>query len=509
MRPLALGLRGPNRVAIGRVRRMVAALRRLGGNLWMVDNAFSGAFVDNVGTTPVTAYADLLGLTTDRLGVLGPNLVTTPSVTGAAIDGVTSITTYANGPGRMVAGDAYQVTYTVTGFSGTSDVGFLSGSFALIPNGSRATANGTYTFVATAINPDIVTFTRPISNTANLSNITVRKLTGSHATQSAVASKPTVQRVPKRLGPNAVVNGTFDSGTTGWTQIGGVSQSASGGVLTVTSVGAAGGSFQDVLTQAATVKITVRARNVSGSGSQIWGLAQTGGFTNSTIATVSSTSWQDYPLVVNRISGASGVRVYITAQTNPGAIEVDSVEVQEVLEWASVISFDGNNDFLTLGSVPFQMTDDHCVIAGAATNDISTFRALFACSNSVTANSRIQLYTAQTSGLLTGMWRDDANVANLVSIGTTSAGVPYVATMRKVGSQLAGRKDGGAWVTTTAALGATTLNRADICAASAVGTPSSFHSGPLYAEAVVKGTVSDADVAIIEQGIAALQGRTL
>lgn len=241
-RPLALGLRGPNRVAIGRVRRMVAALRRLGGNLWMVDTAFSGAFVDNVGTQPVTAYADLLGLTTDRLGLLGANLFT-----GTYALGAFTTATYSGGeatvtfggtvpasgnnwlsiPGNTAAGTFSVIEYWATYVSGGNlEVGStwqVGDTITAASNGGvrrRYTTRVRTGYASIGWGPASFGATSA-GSVWKVEVISVRELTGSHATQSAVASKPTVQRINGRNvisfdGSNDFLQTGISTGNEGW-----------------------------------------------------------------------------------------------------------------------------------------------------------------------------------------------------------------------------------------------------------------------------------------------------
>lgn len=559
---LGLGL-GRRRGAQHPVSRMISALRRLGGNLWMVDNAYTGAFVDNVGTTPVTAYAGLLGLTTDRLGVLGVNLVTTPSVTGAAVDSVTAVLPYPVGFG-MTVGKTYRCTYTVSGFSGSLDVGFASGSFSAVTGATRVSANGTYSFTATAVNQDINVFTRPISNTANFSNVAVRELTGNHATQSAVASKPSVQRVPKRTrGATNLLLRSGDFSNAAWTKAGATVATGQadpfGGTAASKLVESATNSahyfLQSVVSGTGTAtsawvvkpagrtKIQIRSESPqTGMLATMFNLA-TGAIQNGTgsivaldngfflcVATAPSNgtgangyhlmqtlsdSWQE----TYTGDGTSGVIVYlaalftgtITAQQiiDNGGIPITTTQpLPNVLEWANVISFDGSNDFLQTG---ITTGNEGWVCAGV------TFGAPIANDETVFSNGA-------GSATLKGVWfvrlaNGPASDSVRFSVGN---GTALTHALAPSGMTVLGvpRVIEGGWTASTVMVGVDGQTNSVARTGDATPAPnppligaylSGFHhlQGPMHAIAYAPVLPDAATRKIIRNGIAALQGRTL
>lgn len=199
---LSLGL-ASNSNGRNAVSRMVATLRRLGGSLWMVDNAFSGSYIDNVGTTPVTAYGDLLGLTTDWLGVLGPELAGLSSAwqsygTGISLSGgqmVFSATPAGQCSMRgtpLAANKTYALEITVPSIAGGALSMFLGGGAGI----TNITTPGTYrgVYKATSIDGPYL-WVSSGTVTAVVTVASCKEITGNHATQSAVASKPSVQRI--------------------------------------------------------------------------------------------------------------------------------------------------------------------------------------------------------------------------------------------------------------------------------------------------------------------------
>lgn len=138
------------------------------------------------------------------------------------------------------------------------------------------------------------------------------------------------------VGPELVTNSGFDAGLSGWTTIGGSTQSVSSGLLTISGGGAAGGVYQDIATTAAYLLITVQVRRVSGTGNgAVWGVPRTGGFAapNSqlTVSTTVASALGSMSFLLQREPTASGVRVYVQAVGGDGVFEVDSISVREWL----------------------------------------------------------------------------------------------------------------------------------------------------------------------------------
>lgn len=157
------------------------------------DWATSGAlFQDSAGTTPVTALEQPVGLRLDRSRglVRGPDVALASSVNGVAAGGP-AVTLYpiANG---LVVGRMYEVTATVSNYSGTSDLGFAGGdAFAGVPTGTGRTllGNGVMTFRFPAASTSQNMFTRS-TNTANFTNISIKEIPGAHRIQPTTTKRP-------------------------------------------------------------------------------------------------------------------------------------------------------------------------------------------------------------------------------------------------------------------------------------------------------------------------------
>lgn len=172
------------------------------------------------------------------------------------------------------------------------------------------------------------------------------------------------------------------------------------------------------------------------------------------------------------------------------------------------LEFDGT-DFLSLAAVPFQQADDHVVIAGVEAtsynnNFVFAIRSS-AATNPIVAGMRIEAST----GLLQGLWRDDAGTLVTPSVaGAVGLGAKFIGSMRFTGGTRQIRRNAGAWTSSGAALGATTVNTATIGAA-VTTTTTGLVSGAIYSVIAIKGTVTDAELATLERFVAQASGVTL
>jgi hypothetical protein len=162
--------------------------------------------------------------------------------------------------------------------------------------------------------------------------------------------------------------------------------------------------------------------------------------------------------------------------------------------------FDGT-DSLALGSVPFQMADDHCVIAGANPADATTNKRLFLVGGATATPIVAMVYFAGAS--LLGFWRDDAGVTSSVST-TYLSNTPIVVSLRKIGNAKSLKKNGISIGTNSTVLGITTLTASNIGVSThGVIEPYKGDSYPIIA---IKGTVTDADLLILEKWVGSLSG---
>ena len=168
--------------------------------------------------------------------------------------------------------------------------------------------------------------------------------------------------------------------------------------------------------------------------------------------------------------------------------------------------FDGTDDRLQLSAVPFQASDDLCVVAAAQCNELAaTGRTAFGCSGD----------GVQRAGMLycdNGYWRfrfanDAGTPQEIASTVQLPAGTLRVVSGRKVGNNRVLRMNGSQQAADSTAVGTTTLTNAAIGSRSSTGLlPFLGNIGPVIA---IKGTVSDADLLTLEKWVGSLSGVTI
>jgi hypothetical protein len=348
--------------------------------LWIDNNTFSGTisnlvvreilsaqhFIDSTGTQPVTAINDLVGLTLDRVGTVGAEL---PKSVGAgwvdngngsythAVAGWATLGAWQTG----AVGKYYRITFKVDSITAGSTIKVFRRNVGNTFNDELQTINisagNTYTsgIFPITYQQDPIIWLDSDTFTGTISQLSVKELTGNHATQATTASKPLVARVPRRLGPNLVSNGGFDSDVSGWA----TSYSA-------TAAWVAGRAQLTIASGQATARLRVSAPlNLDTSKSYvISGSVQNISGTVASYLKVSTSASLD-SAYVNTPTVASGVTSQANAVFTPASSVVyvggvvdgvagnvgsfDNIEVREVLEWTNALSFDGSNDFLQTG----------------------------------------------------------------------------------------------------------------------------------------------------------------
>jgi hypothetical protein len=156
-------------------------------------------------------------------------------------------------------------------------------------------------------------------------------------------------------------------------------------------------------------------------------------------------------------------------------------------------AFDGMNDSLALGSVPFQSTEDHLVIVAGYVSTVAAGSKPLV-SNYGTTNRRVAQISVETA-TITATWTDNAATAGTSPTGVvTTVGTPFVATAWKVGNSKTLRVNGATINTSVTAMGTTTLTN------SAIGTDGvSVHAGNESQVYQLKGTFTAAEVLVLER----------
>jgi hypothetical protein len=171
-------------------------------------------FQDSAGTTPVTAVEQPVGLLLDKSKglALGAELVTngdfSSGTTGWTASASTTLSTdaerlkvtagstfaWAYQALTTVIGRTYKLTYSITNGDAVGCYMYVDTAAGLSASNynSGAQANGTYSavFVATATTTYVKPFIQGSGKFAFYDNISVKELSGNHASQSTAASRP-------------------------------------------------------------------------------------------------------------------------------------------------------------------------------------------------------------------------------------------------------------------------------------------------------------------------------
>lgn len=184
------------------------------------------AWVDNAGTTPVTAVGDTIGLSLDRaygglrvqfssndtfasagtgwVGQTGWSFATGSASVNSALAG----TTYMRTAAASVVGMMYEVTFTVSSYTSGS-IGIAAGTAVA----GLVSAVGTYTRYVTANTTEGVGVYGTSTNTvATLTRVSVRAVPGTHLIQATGTARPTLSaRVNALLDTENLAAATWSS----------------------------------------------------------------------------------------------------------------------------------------------------------------------------------------------------------------------------------------------------------------------------------------------------------
>lgn len=512
---------------------------------------------DSTGSTGYSANDGVAGLVLDGMGTVGANIATTAWILGAGwsnspagtltASAVAAFFSASQAVAALTVGSTYKVRFTVSGFSSGSARFYAYG--ATQQNATYRSANGVYEefFVASYANTGIGVQAGGSGFTGVISDISFQEVTGIHATQTTTANKPAVRRGAYNL---FVQSGTF---TTTWANAGVLSlasgfddpdggtsaykmtEAATSGAHYVLQTATPNASYVTsvfVCKAAGRNRVKIRSESPQATLSVTFDLATgtvvsgTGTITHlgddwylcAAQSNASGTGASGYHLIQTLGAadaesytgdGVSGVYLY-RAGLFTGTLTAAQILAEGGIPLTTSAaasnpdagrywwSFDGSNDYLQLGSVPFQMSDDHCVIAGCRANTVAAgSRPLVSLYG--TGTRRVAQLSIETA-TLTATWTDDAGTAGTSPTGTSvTAGISFVATARKVGNAKLLRKDGVDVNTSSTAAGTTTLTTA------AIGTDGTGYlngiSGPVL---IIKGTISDSDLLTLERWVASI-----
>ena len=213
---------------------------------------------------------------------------------------------------------------------------------------------------------------------------------GNHAFQSTAASRPLLRQT-STLGVENITNGTFDTATTGWTQLLGT-QSATGGRLRLTrSAGTAGRSASNAINCIIgnTYKVELERYKGTTAGTSVYLSISS---TSITGALVTSSSTTDGYFTFTFVATQSQHWVILESGSGTDAqfAEFDNVSVKEVtgyLTTRNYLEFDGVDDYLVTNSINFTATDKMSAFLAVKKNTDAAFAIIVELSPAAAGNS--------------------------------------------------------------------------------------------------------------------------
>ena len=573
--------------AVGRktlVQRAISVLRRYGQDahiylpgVGMLNGLTAANYLDSAGTTAGTVDQPV-GLVLDAAGSLGVELVTNggpfTTTTGwqavaagnsiSAVGGALRVT--GNGTNYLqagltlptVAGSNYVLTIvaktgpTVSGNAIRVNLDATSFGSASITNGGATSAQPQFVFTATsALTYLVVRNNGAVAEYFEVASISVREVTGIHASQPTTASKPILRR-----GAVNLVSYSNDVANAYWTKnnmaapvtgiadhLGGTTAQkiAANAVSTNHYLSPGAGTFPAAnitCTYAVVAKMaeeTVLGIGIAGGTafSATFNLSNGTTVPNNVTSEIKAigngfylcvmvgtpTAYANSPYISIRATqttfvgdGASGLILsgialfqgtYTAQQIQAlGGIPLTTTAPASTALGPQYWAFDGSNDSLSLGGPLFQMADDHCVVAGARCDTATGDRTVFSTRSTVSGTPILSALDF-TAGVPRAYWRDDAGVG--VGITATAIATDCVLALRKVGNTKELFVNAVSKGTNSTALGVTTVTNAAIGVAP-VSTPNSYMQGSIYPMASIKGAMTDAEFILINKLVANLSG---
>lgn len=519
---------------------------------WLTDYVESGA------TTP-GAVDGPVGFLSDGEGVVGPALVRSGlGLNGNTDNGDGTFTALAAtgnairiyfGLGDLVQGASYLITLNILSPGAiTADWCDVTSSVTVIPVtpgksvtfiSSRATYDATYRFLDVLSNSGNVRF-----------SYSVQMITGRHATQVTGANKPVLRRGAVNRQPYCnllatgwVINNGGVPTNNAVTGPDGVALNAS--LLACTGSNASGVYSPSGALVGETVTQAIVIKTISGTSNQIQvGYDTQGGWikinpqtgviqSNGAIVTQSSSApmgngytlyaWSyvspntSLAMVIYNLSvgntltlAVAGTGQFAGALTAAQILACGGIPLTtSVAASATAGNFGLEHDgtkYMSLPAVPFQMNDDHVVIAGCRGDNSVADRSVFGIRSS-TASTPVLGQLGFTSGVPDAAWRgDDGVLYRATSSGGSAISQYLVLALRKQATTGSLYVNGAQAASVSVPSGATTVNTAAIGGVYVNGAAGNLLVGMLYAIVVVKGALSDAEFLVLRRFVGALTG---
>lgn len=321
-----------------------------------------------------------------------------------------------------------------------------------VSNGSQTpitfTAPGVYRAVFTSI-LSTIGLKRSIAGQAcdfTVSSISLREVFGYHCTQATAASKPTLARIARRLGPELLSNGTF-ADLSGWTGYFGAAAAVGGRLRLTEDADGTGVRAKCLLATRPGASYQVQADCIIGTG------------TGAVVAAVAgdNTAYGTSLGRADRSATATALFTFTATSTvtslilaAPGAdgqyCEFDNVSVKEVMEFSNAIQFDGTDDFLDATYRSYYNAGSSTYIV-ATRSQTSGAPGFLTTETSTTNNSTLVHPLGVTAGNPTGTYyyiRNDANVSPLdyVNYAPGAVSKPSIISAVDFGNALKGYSGG-------------------------------------------------------------------
>ncbi len=449
----------------------------------------AGNYTDTAGTQ-FTTKDQFVGLGLDAMGSLGAELIppgnwvsgsfaviTSQSDNGFTVDasaGDNFAAAYKTVTG-LIVGNTYKVTAlcnaVVTGtaiFRIGPDVGSATGSLVATLVGTGTVTVSTF-FTASATSLQVGVALGLALTKIAASGISVKEVTGIHATQGTAGNKPVLRQGPVNLLLNSATLSTQS-----------VAVAASPHTLSFTGTG-----------------------TVTKSGTATGALVGTGA-TDRVTQTFTPTAGTLTLTVTGSVTSAQ-LQLGLAATTYIPTTSAKASAGTGPSYW----EFGGDGtptDYLGLGSVPFQMSDDHWVVVASSCTASGAINTIVDLAGSATGQRCAALYYNSSRNLV-AVWTDDTAVARTITHGSSLGDSVNVATAIKIGNNKRLRVNGvQSGSVETSVMGTTTISLAAIGRAN---WSSLYLNGNIYAVLCGKGTITDADLLLIEKLAANLAGVTL
>lgn len=488
----------------------------------------AGNYLESTGNTNASVDG-AVGLVLDAAGSVGAEFVNPPGSWSLIGDGGANIvvntgsaTVTFNGSEsafsgfscteNVVVGKTYKATFTITART-AGQIQFQCGGYS----SSFVSALGTYQHIFTATGTLGATIkTDPSLFAGSVGSISIREVTGTHATQATTANKPILRRGivnlllwsndrrnPAYFGGEVTVNSatSISLGTAGY-HVQGIIGPKAGDVFTSAFVlsGVSG----------TTCRISVQDNSGGYAGTslevalteqpQIFAVTRTLGNDGALAGVLANGS----PVVVN-VHSAGLFRGALTAQQilAAGGIPLTTTAPASSSAGAYAWQFDGSNDSLALPGPLFQMTDDHWVVAAVGRcSNAALWPCIVAPTAPVTLGIAGWLYV-DAENYVGGKWSNDAGDAVYASAGygVLDPRKPFVASLVKHGSSAYARCNGVSGTPVSIPTGACTVTSGAI--GGLVGAPL---NGTVMCIMCGKGAITPADLRALEKWAGSIAG---